>query len=44
LDDGGIKAELHPEVAQGLVNITSDTDQCAARLTALQAGLVAGVS
>jgi TolA-binding protein len=36
LDDGGLRVELHPEVAQGLINITSDADQCAARLSALQ--------
>jgi TolA-binding protein len=36
LDDGGLRAELHPEVAQDLINITSDADQCAARFTALQ--------
>jgi hypothetical protein len=36
LDDGGLRVELHPEVAQGLIDITSDADQCAARLTALQ--------
>jgi len=36
LDDGGLRAELHPEVPQDLINITNDADQCAARLTALQ--------
>jgi hypothetical protein len=36
LDDGVVRAELHPEVAQGLIDIISDADQCAARLTALQ--------
>jgi ABC-type sugar transport system ATPase subunit len=36
LDDGSRRAKLHPEVAQSLINITSDADQCAARLSALQ--------
>lgn len=37
LDDGTVRAELHPEVARHLVRITRDADECARKLKGLQA-------
>lgn len=36
LDDGTVRAELHPEVAGRVVGIGGDADNCARKLTALQ--------
>lgn len=36
VDDGGQRADLHPETATGIVAITGEADQCAVKLTALQ--------
>lgn len=36
LDDGAVRAELHPEVAGRVVGIGGEADECARKLTALQ--------
>ncbi|HGM6620299.1 TPA: lysis system i-spanin subunit Rz [Pseudomonas aeruginosa] len=36
LDDGGQRADIHPEDAAALVRITGEADACAVKLTALQ--------